>query len=397
MKFKNYQEYMEMRNAAVDNAQQLIDSGNIGEEYTAAINEITNLDNDYETYAAAVANLNAINGTHKPAVDIIKSGAGVITDDIYASADYRKAFMNYVIKGTPIAAEYVNQSATTSTSDVGALIPTTVLNKIIEKIEATGIILPLVTRTAYKGGLTIPTSTVKPVASWVAESAGSDTQKKTAGTVTFSYHKLRCAVAVSLETDTMALSAFETALINNVSEAMTKAIETAIVKGSGTGQPKGILTETAVTGQNVDITSGKSVTYDDLCNMEAKLPLAYEAGAVWCMTKATFMKIMGMVDTAGQPIARINYGIGGKPERTILGRTVVLNDYMASFAASVSNDTVIAFLFDFKDYVLNTNLNITMKKYEDNTTDDIVTKAIMLVDGKVIDKNSLVTMTLKKA
>lgn len=397
MKFKNYQEYMEMRNAAVDNAQQLIDSGNIGEEYTAAINEITNLDNDYETYAAAVANLNAINGTHKPAVDIIKSGAGVITDDIYASADYRKAFMNYVIKGTPIAAEYVNQSATTSTSDVGALIPTTVLNKIIEKIEATGIILPLVTRTAYKGGLTIPTSTVKPVASWVAESAGSDTQKKTAGTVTFSYHKLRCAVAVSLETDTMALSAFETALINNVSEAMTKAIETAIVKGSGTGQPKGILTETAVTGQNVDIASGKSVTYDDLCNMEAKLPLAYEAGAVWCMTKATFMKIMGMVDTAGQPIARINYGIGGKPERTILGRTVVLNDYMASFAASVSNDTVIAFLFDFKDYVLNTNLNITMKKYEDNTTDDIVTKAIMLVDGKVIDKNSLVTMTLKKA
>ena len=70
---------------------------------------------------------------------------------------------------------------------------------------------------------------------------------------------------------------------------------------------------------------------------------------------------------------------------------------MASFAASVSNDTVIAFLFDFKDYILNTNLNITIKKYEDNTTDDIVTKAIMLIDGKVIDKNSYVTMTLKKA
>lgn len=397
MKFKNYQEYMDLRNAAVDKAQQLLDSGNIGEEYTAAINEVTQLDNDYEAYATAVANLNAVNGTQKPAIDMIKAGAGAGTDDIYDSVDYRKAFMNYVVKGVPLASEYVNQSEVTKTTDAGAVIPTTVLNRILEKIESVGMILPLVTRTAYKGGLTIPTSSVKPTASWVAEGAGSDTQKKTTGTVTFAYHKLRCAVAVSLEMDTMALSAFETALINNVSEAMIKAIETAIIKGTGTGQPKGILTETVVTGQNVDIANGSSITYADLCDMEAKLPLAYESGAVWCMTKATFMKILGMVDSNGQPIARINYGIGGKPERTILGRTVVLNDYMSSFAASVDKDTVIAFLFDFKDYILNTNLNITIKKYEDNTTDDIVTKAIMLIDGKVIDKNSYVTMTLKKA
>ncbi len=36
-----------------------------------------------------------------------------------------------------------------------------------------------------------------------------------------------------------------------------------------------------------------------------------------------------------------------------------------------------------------------VKKYEDNETDDQVTKAIMIVDGKVVDKNSLVV--LKKA
>ena len=33
-----------------------------------------------------------------------------------------------------------------------------------------------------------------------------------------------------------------------------------------------------------------------------------------------------------------------------------------------------------------------MKKYEDNDTDDQVTKGIMLADGKVVDKNSLVTI-----
>jgi HK97 family phage major capsid protein len=104
-----------------------------------------------------------------------------------------------------------------------------------------------------------------------------------------------------------------------------------------------------------------------------------------------------MIDSQKQPIARVNYGINGRPERTLLGRAVILNDYMSSYASSVTADTIVAFLFNPKDYVLNTNLNMTVKRYEDNDTDDTVTKAIMLVDGKVVDNNSLVTMTIKNA
>ena len=37
---------------------------------------------------------------------------------------------------------------------------------------------------------------------------------------------------------------------------------------------------------------------------------------VWVMTKKTFMSIEGMTDKNGQPIARVNYGMGGKPERS---------------------------------------------------------------------------------
>lgn len=73
------------------------------------------------------------------------------------------------------------------------------LNQIVEKLESTGMILTLVTRTAYKGGVAIPVSTVKPVATWVSEGKGSDKQNKDIkkdGMITFAYHKLRCAVAV---------------------------------------------------------------------------------------------------------------------------------------------------------------------------------------------------------
>ena len=310
-------------------------------------------------------------------------------ENIFESMEYRQAFMNYVLAGEKLPQEF---RANTKTTDIGAMIPQTVLAKIVEKMEATGMILPLVTRTAIKGGVTVPTSAVKPVASWVAEGDSSEKQNKTTGTISFTYNKLRCAVSISLEVSEMALGVFEATLINNVVEAMTKAIEQSILTGTGSGQPKGILTETPAAGQEIQVAKAKAIDYKLLCEAEAALPLAYETGAVWLMTKKTFMAFASLTDLQGQPIGRVNYGLNGAPERTLLGRRVILNDYMTNYDAAGTSAHIFAALFNMSDYVLNTNLNIGLKKYEDNETDDQVTKAVMLVDGKVVDKNSLVTL-----
>lgn len=395
----NKEKYLADRKVLMDEAQALINDGKL-EEFEAKTKEIEALDNKYEAACKAQANLNALAGNTK-ITDITGAGAGVVAvasaatvepEDMYNSLEYRKAFMQNVLKGTAIPAKFTNVDANTKTTDVGSVIPTTIMQKIIEKMESVGMILPLVTKTSYQGGLSIPTSTVKPVATWVAEGATSDKQKKTTGTITFTYFKLRCAISMSLETSVVTLGVFETAFTNNVAEAMVKAEEQAILTGDGTTQPKGILTETPVEGQALTIAAAESLTYSTLTDAEAALPLAYEANAVWCMTKKTFMKFIGMVDSQKQPIARINYGINGRPERILLGRTVILNEYMGSYADTVTTDTIFAFLFNFSDYVLNTNYNVTVKRYEDNDTEDQVTKAIMLVDGKVVDKNSLVTL-----
>lgn len=306
----------------------------------------------------------------------------------YETMEYRKVFMEYVTRDVTIPKEY-RQDAVSQTTDVGAVIPTNVLNQIITKLESAGNILAKVTRTAYKGGVTIPKSTVKPVATWTAQGKGSDKQKQdTSGTVTFAYHKLRCAVAVSLEVDTMAITAFENLLINNIVEAMTKAIEQAIISGTGAGQPKGITAETADAGQTVETAKP---AYADLITAEGNLPVAYEKGAEWCMSKKTYMSYYGLLDSNGQPIGRINYGLAGKPEYTLLGRPVNVCDYLPSFANAKTND-IVGFLFNFKDYVLNTNYAMGVKKYEDNDTDDMVTKGIMLADGKVVDTGSYVPL-----
>lgn len=395
----NKEKYLAQRNALLEEGQALINAGDF-KGFNEKKAEIEKLDNDFENAAREQANLNALRDNAK-VTDIQNKGVGQvvgtvvesttnqISDDLLNSVEYRQAFMNHVVRGAAIPAEFTNSDSNTKTGDVGALIPTTVLEKIIEKLEATGMILPLVTRTAYKGGVSIPTSSVKPVATWVAQGAGSDKQNRdTSGTITFAYHKLRCAISVSFETDLMALSVFETTLINNITEAMTKALEQAIISGSGSGQPKGILTEEVNEGQEIKATT---LSYDTLVNAEAALPLEYEDGAVHCMTKKTFMAYIGIKDSNGQPIARVNYGIGGKPERTLLGRPVILCNYLKSFDTAETGE-VFHFLFNFKDYVLNTNYNMGLKKYEDNDTDDMVTKAIMIADGKVVIKDSLVTI-----
>lgn len=307
-------------------------------------------------------------------------------EDKYGTMAYRKAFMKYVTRGAAIPAEY-RENQNTKTTDVGAVVPTTILDKIVSKMESVGGIYALVTKTAYKGGVSIPKQTLKPVATWVAEGAGSDKQKYTGGNITFAYHKLRCAVSVSFETDTMSIAAFETLLVNNIVEAMVKALEKAIVAGTGAGQPTGIITST----EYAEIVEVAAQDYDSLVRAEAAVPEAYETTAKWCMSKKTFMGYVGMTDKQGQPIARVNYGVNGKPERYLLGREVVLTEHLPNFSTANANDKF-AFIFDFANYDLNTNYAIGIKKYEDNDNDDQITKGIMLADGKVVDGNGLVIL-----
>ena len=403
-KFASKQEMLDFRNKMLDEADALVKEGKT-EEANAKMQDVKVFDEEYEAYAEQQANIEALRGAVKIGSALSDDAKSAIVSKIdFNQADevdkeYRKAFMNFVLNGEKIPAEFKNTDAYTTTSDVTAVIPQTVLNRIIEKMEQAGNILNKVTRTFYKGGVTVPTSSAKPVATWTTERGKVDKQKKeVTGDITFNYYKLKCVVAISLTVEVVTMDVFERTLASNIAEAMVKALEAAIVSGDGSGKPKGIITETPLSGQKVEIAAANDITYEDLCAMEASIPSGYEAGAEWCMNKRTYFNaVVAMTDSNGQPIARVNMGIDGKPYYTILGRPVNFTDQMPAYSKTVSADTDVAFIFRFTDYMLNTNMNITTKQYEDNDTDDKMTKAIMLVDGKVIDKNSLVKMIKKKA
>lgn len=402
--------YLNQRQALMEEAQAALDNDDMAvfDEKTKAVED---LDAKYSDSEKRRANLEALNGAaiNAAAASVLNGGKVDLMgepeakpEDVKETAEYKRALMNYVTKGVAMPEKFMNSDAGTTTSEVGAAIPTTTVQKIIDKIEADSAILKEITRTAYKGGVAIPVSSAKPTAYWVSEAAvsgdGVDTQEVTLGTsITFGYYKLRCPVRLSLEVTVVTWDFFEQFVVNAIATAMRKALEAAVVAGNGSGKPKGILAETVVSGQNVDITEGNNITYADLVNADAKIPTGYADGAKWYMTRYTFYnQVVAMKDTTGQPIARVDHGLDGKPVARILGREVsFVENGLSDFAASVSADTIVAFLFRPEDYWLNTNYNLALKKYVDEKTDDECMKSIMLVDGKVIDKNSLVTVTVK--
>lgn len=395
----NREEYTKNRNELLDAANAAVEASDM-ETYKAKCDEVEALDANWEQMAQAKANIEALKGAAKAPVNITPAGNFKAETAEDTDLEYRKSFMNYVMKGEPI--KMSNNDATSLTTDVGAVIPQTIVNKIVEKVEKVGNILNLVTRTYYKGGVVVPTSAAKPTAAWVAEQGDVDSQKKQLGSVTFAYNKLKVKVAVSLEVSVITLDIFEKTLINQVSEAIARALDAAIINGRGTTtyhEPEGILkSSNLVEGQNVDVTEGNAFAYADLIGMEALLPEGYD-DAIYVMNKKTFVsQVLGMVDTTKQPIARVDSGIDGKPAYTLFGRKVEFTSQLPAYVGgSVSADTIVAFLFRMEDYMLNTNLQPTISKYVDQDTDDEVTKCIMLADGKVVDNSSLVTLTVKNS
>lgn len=320
------------------------------------------------------------------------------TLDPHDTSEYRRAFMDYVTRGIKSDVLEFRADQTTGTGDIGAVIPTTIINRIVERARDYGRIWARVTKTAIQGGVQIPVSAAKPTATWVTEDAVAELQKKEVkGTITFSYHKLQVRVAVNLVAETVALPVFEATLADNIAEAMIRALEDAIINGTGIGQPLGITKDPGIpAAQIVEVTKEEFAKYQTWAKLMGKVPRSYRNGVSLIMNDADWNTyIIGMVDTAGQPVARVTYGLDGTIQERFLGRDVIpVEDLLPSVDTANAGD-VVAILVRLQDYMVNSNMQLTYRRYFDENTDKWISKATMICDGKLADPNGVVLIKLK--
>jgi len=310
-------------------------------------------------------------------------------EDKFGTLEYRKAFMDYCRTGKPVGAEY-RLNAYTDTTEAAAVIPTTIMAEIIKEMKVYGQLYNRVRKTNIAGGVRVPVLSLKPTATRITEAAVSDRKKITANTyISFGYYGLECKIATSLLASVTTLPMFEQQIVPLITEAMVKALEVEIMKGTGEGQMLGVTIDTRVAvGQSITLSSTEINQWDSWKKkVFAKIPLAYRAGGIFVMGAGTFDGyIDGMVDANGQPVGRVNYGITDGPVQRFGGKEVLLveDDVVASYDGASIGD-VIAVFFNPGDYCINSNMQMSMYRWLDHDTNQWVDKAILINDGKLID------------
>ena len=314
---------------------------------------------------------------------------------MHETEEYRNAFMAYVQHGTEIPAELRDAQSTASNAPA---IPLTVMNEVINTIRKRyGNLYAKVRKLSVQGGVQFPIGALEATFKWINESTASPRQKAgDLAKVSFSYHTAEIRVAQSFLASIVTLSAFEARLAEVIAIAYLQAMDTAIVKGTGDGMPLGILNDSRIPVGNVVTLNATEMSDWSAWRKKffAKLPLGYRAGEFIFPLATVEAYLETMADSNNNPIFRqatgleVNDGDAANPNGRFFGRDISLvePDILADFDTASAND-VIGIYWQPEEYAINENFGFTMRRYFDEETNEWVDKAIVVVDGKILNPN----------
>lgn len=317
---------------------------------------------------------------------------------ILDTMEYRNAFAAYVRTGdeSQFAALESRADATLITTDVGKIIPNTIMQEFIKDLKVYGNLYNRVRKLNVKGGVEFPIESLVPTVSWITETTVSDTQKapELKTSVSFGYHICEARIAQSLLSQVVTLDILESEIARLLAEAFVKEFDRIIINGTGSGQPTGILTDTRVAAAHkITFTAAELADWTKWrTKLFAKIPLAYRGEGVLIMTAATWETyIMTMKDDNNRPLYVETYDpANGNLTCRFGGREVILvePDILKDFDTASTGDAWAIYLKP-TDYAINSNLQIGFKRWFDDDKNRYVNKGLCIMDGKLLDVNGV--------
>ena len=312
------------------------------------------------------------------------------------SMEYRKAFMKYVQTGEWNYEQRDSEAGMVLTSDVGKIIPNTIMNEFIKDLKVYGQLYSLVRKLNIQGGVEFPIEELVPTVTWITETTVSNNQSapEIKTSISFGYHIVEARIAQSLLSQVVSLSYLESEIARLLAEAFIKEFDRVIVAGTGSGQPLGITKDTRVKADNkIKFTAAEMADWTKWrTKLFAKIPLAYRGQGIMVMTAATWETyIMTLKDANNRPLYQETYNpVSGQIECRFAGRQVVLveSDILADYDAAQTGDTWCIY-FKPTDYAINSNLQIGFKRYFNDDTNKWVNKGLCIMDGKLLDVNGV--------
>lgn len=395
------EQYLNQRNQLMAQAKSFLDAGDI-EKFNAKKAEVEALDNKYEAEAQAQANYAALQGGAVVPSGLQNLGAGVpavqgnAVTDPYDTDEYKTAFMNFCARSQSIPAKFRNAAENTTSADVPAAIPTTWANEIIRNLRERGVIFQQLRQLNIQGGVEIPIVDLTPVATWVGDDASEDQKLSSDEAVSFKYYGLECKIAQSLLVSVTTIDAFQKLFVELATEAIFAAIEKGVFSGTGTKQMLGVCKDPRVT-KVVEMTAEEFAKWAEWKKKVFSLiPKKYQRGKFFMAQGTWDGHIDGMVDQFGQPVGRVNYGIADAPVQRFGGKAVetVEDDVIVPYDSASAGD-VVAVYMNLSDYILNSNMQMTVVTWIDHDTNKKKVKVMLICDGKAADTNGIILVKKK--
>lgn len=372
----NLKALIEKRNAIVDEMNEM---------FKTAESEVRALTEDEQAkFEAKTAELKALDKTIESAKDVRALGAMDVPTEERKSVEKDEKVEDVEARAFETLIRE-NRTGEMKLGENGAVIPTTIANRILDTVKQIAPLYNLATKFNVKGKLDFPVATKA-----ITTAYSEEFTALASSTVGFEKRTLDGFLVGALSKVSVSLinnSQFDIVsyVVNKVAESIALFLEKEIISGAGTNKMTGILTETKLV-KTVD-TKDDVPTADEFIATQVEVPQQYQAGAMWLVSNKTLLAMRQMKDTNGRYFLQndLTNGFG----YTFLGKPVMVSDQM-------SNTNVV--YGDFSGYFVNvhegSSIKVLNEKYADEHAIGVV--AWLEVDGKVMEEGKLVK-TAKKA
>lgn len=258
------------------------------------LRELNDEDAQLEKRQAIERMLNAGGGTPTPENPVsARRASEEDTETLYRSA-WLKTLQGKVLSDDEKRV-YEQRAYTTAAGSALPIIPESTANQIIRKMYEVAPILEKCKIFHVPGNFKFAVEGTNSDAALHTENGEITAASDSLNSVSLTGYEIVKLVKASRASTEMALSAFESYIVEVVAESIARKIENYIFTGTGSNQPGGVKiagkgASGAYTDNTDQITVAKTATLteENVVALYGLLASGYERNAVWCMNKATF-------------------------------------------------------------------------------------------------------------
>lgn len=301
-----------------------------------------------------------------------------------------RAFENYIKSQCGILVENRAGEQNFTVGNNGAVIPTSIANKIITKVQEMCPILAGVTFFSVNGTLKVPVYGKANTTHDITVSYSDDFSELTADSGAFTSIDLTGYLAGALTLIGKSLITnsqidIQNFVINEIAKKVALFLEKELLNGTENKATGALSTATSIKAG-----STSAITADNLIDLQAKIPTVYQANACWTMSPATFTAIKKLKAEQGRYLLQDNVQ-NGFPFM-LLGKPVYISENMPDIASGAK-----AILYgDYSGLAVNMRQNFEIQvlneKYATQHAIGIV--AWFEFDSKIIDNQKLATLVM---